>query len=66
MVQDAWEQQSMLAEHFRREVSSALLVPTNANLDDIVEALEWRRLRLYEDAQIVEWVGAAERVLNDA
>lgn len=58
--EDAWERQPHLTHRFRREASATLVVPANAGLNDIFEALEWRRLRLRQDAQVTEWVGVQE------
>jgi hypothetical protein len=51
----AWERQPHLADRFRREASASLVVSAKAELGDIFEALEWRRLRLRQDQQILEW-----------
>lgn len=56
--QGAWERQPHLVGRFRREASATLVVPSKAGLTDIFEALEWRRLRLRQDTQVAEWVGA--------
>ena len=56
--QDAWEQHPHHGDRFRREAAAALAVPGTATLPDIFEALEWRRLRLRQDAQVTEWAGA--------
>jgi hypothetical protein len=55
--QDAWERRPLLAERFRREASSALAVANSEGLSGILDALEWRRLRLRQDAQVIEWIG---------
>ncbi|OYQ37304.1 hypothetical protein CHU93_00600 [Sandarakinorhabdus cyanobacteriorum] len=55
------EQQPHLADRFRREASASLVVPAKAELGDIFEALEWRRLRLRQDQQLVEWSAGSER-----
>jgi hypothetical protein len=60
--QDAWEQHPTLGDRFRQEAIAALAVRADAGLDGIFEALEWRRLRLRQDAQVVEWCGAREAV----
>lgn len=59
----SWEHQQSLAERFRREAKASLMVPSDAGLDDIFEALEWRRLRLRQDTQVLEWSGS-KRVLQ--
>lgn len=61
--QDAWEQHPTFGDRFRREATAALAVRHDAALPDIFEALEWRRLRLRQDAQVVEWAGAREATL---
>ena len=58
---DAWERHPHLADRFRREASASLVVPAKAELGDIFEALEWRRLRLRQDQQLVEWSAGSER-----
>lgn len=58
--QEAWEQHPTLGDRFRQEAIAALAVRADAGLDGIFEALEWRRLRLRQDAQVVEWCGARE------
>jgi hypothetical protein len=60
--QDAWERHPTFADRFRREANAALAVRPDAALQDIFEALEWRRLRLRQDAQVAEWAGAREAV----
>jgi hypothetical protein len=57
--QDAWERHPTFGDRFRREATAALAVPANAAISEIFEALEWRRLRLRQDAQIAEWEGAS-------
>lgn len=61
--QDAWERHPTFGDRFRREANAALAVQANATLPDIFEALEWRRLRLRQDAQVTEWAGAREAAL---
>lgn len=61
--QDAWEQHPTFGDRFRREATAALAVRHDAALPDIFEALEWRRLRLRQDAQVVEWAGPREATL---
>lgn len=58
--QDAWERHPTFGDRFRREASAALAVQPDAALPDIFEGLEWRRLRLRQDAQVIEWTGARE------
>ena len=58
--QHAWEQHPTFGDRFRREANVALAVRAGATLPEIFEALEWRRLRLRQDAQVTEWPGARE------
>jgi hypothetical protein len=60
---DAWESHATYSNRFRREPTAALAVPAAAALSDIFEALEWRRLRLRQDAQLVEWAGGREQAV---
>lgn len=53
--EDAWERQPHLAHRFRHEASATLNVPAEARLEEVFEALEWRRLRLRQDQQLMEW-----------
>lgn len=57
--QTAWDSHPTHGERFRCEATAALAVPADAALPDIFDALEWRRLRLRQDAQVAEWAGTS-------
>jgi hypothetical protein len=55
-----WRADAALDGRFRREVVAALPVGVDAASEDVFAALEWRRLRLRQDQQVEEWMGATE------
>lgn len=55
--EEAWRRDAALGARFAREVSAALPVDGAAPSADVFSALEWRRLRLRQHQQIVEWHG---------
>ena len=51
----AWCADPALRVRFARESAAALPVPLDAASAEIFTALEWRRLRLWQDQQVQEW-----------
>lgn len=47
-----------LRPRFLREASAALPVSVIANGEDVYDALDWRRLRLWQDQQVPQWTPA--------
>jgi len=54
----AWEADPALGARFHREAAGALAVTPTADLEELFSGLEWRRLRLWQDQQVQEWLGA--------
>ena len=54
----AWDADDALSTRFWREAEVALPVLGSRDLDDVFAGLEWRRLRLRQDQQVLEWGGA--------
>ncbi len=59
--EQAWWADPALRARFMRESAAALPVPIGAESAEIFTALEWRRLRLRQDQQVQEWLGAGLR-----
>jgi hypothetical protein len=56
--EDAWRSDPVLGPRFVREVDAALPVSGEFSTDTAFDALTWRRLRLQQDQQLVEWSAA--------
>ena len=54
----AWRSDPVLEPRFVREVRAALPLTRDFSTDDAFDALSWRRLRLQQDQQLVEWTAA--------
>jgi SAM-dependent methyltransferase len=51
----AWLDDPALCERFGSEAAAALSVSAGADPDAVFDGLAWRRLRLRQDQQVVEW-----------
>ena len=51
----AWLDDPALCERFGSEAAAALPVSASADPDAVFDGLAWRRLRLRQDQQVVEW-----------
>lgn len=51
----AWLSEEPLRRRFEREVVAALPVQDPSSLNEVLDGLAWRRLRLRQDQQIPEW-----------
>jgi hypothetical protein len=56
--EDAWRSDPALDARFVREAVAALPVSGDLSTDAAFDALTWRRLRLQQDQQLVEWTAA--------
>lgn len=54
---EAWLRDEILAARFAREAGAALPVGQGDTADAIFQGLAWRRLRLRQDQQLIEWQG---------
>lgn len=54
----AWRSDPVFEPRFLREVRAALPLTRDFSTDDAFDALSWRRLRLQQDQQLVEWTAA--------
>jgi len=55
---NAWESQPAFAARYMREASSTLPITTDASSEAVFDGLAWRRLRLRQDQQVVEWTAS--------
>lgn len=53
----AWLADEAMADRFAREAAAALPVTNASSPEEVFSGLEWRRLRLQQDQQMVEWPG---------
>lgn len=55
--EEAWQNDALLRERFGQEAGSALPGLSTSSTEAVYEGLAWRRLRLRQDHQLVEWTG---------
>lgn len=53
----AWAADDALFDRFWGEIDAALPLQGGRSFDDVLNGLEWRRLRLRQDQQAQEWAG---------